>query len=137
VFRHLKRPTARREFFSCTGYISFTGFAAHLLIQFSPDVRKMIDTPHHASFTDVLSIGGKKERFAFTRKARKCLISSIRCSFLPKALAISRGAIALSERQLLLTRTTTRNLVIDTRDVKEERTESWFIKQSMTIEILP
>jgi hypothetical protein len=83
------------------------------------------------------SVQRKKERFAFTRKARKCLISSIRCSFLPKALAISRGASALSERQLLLTRTTTRNLVIDTRDVKEERTESWFIKQSMTIEILP
>jgi hypothetical protein len=36
--------------------------------------------PHHASFTDVLSIGGKKERFAFTRKARKCLISSSKVS---------------------------------------------------------
>jgi hypothetical protein len=53
------------------------------------------------------------------------------------ALAISRGASALSERQLLLTRTTTRKLVMYTRDVKEERTESWFIIQGITIETVP
>jgi hypothetical protein len=64
--------------------------------------------PHHASFTAVLEIGGKKERVAFTRKARKGLISSSKVSI----------------------------SVIDPRDVKE-RTESWFIKQSITIEILP
>jgi hypothetical protein len=69
----------------------------------------MIYTPHQASFTDVLSIGGKKERVAFTRKARKCLISS------------SKVSISVN----------------DTKDVKEERAESWFINQGITIETVP